>query len=39
MSKHQMAKRNSQIKHNNQIRKIKFSPELIQMLAEQQQTL
>lgn len=39
MSKHQMAKRNSQIKHNNQIQKIKFSPELIQMLAEQQQTL
>lgn len=39
MSKHQMAKRNSQIKHNNQIKKIKFSPELIQMLAEQQQTL
>lgn len=34
-----MAKRNSQIKHNNQIQKIKFSPELIQMLAEQQQTL
>lgn len=39
MSKHQMAKRNSQIKYNNQIKKIKFSPELIQMLAEQQQTL
>lgn len=39
MSKHQMAKRDSQIKHNNQIQKIKFSPELIQMLAEQQQTL
>ena len=39
MSKHQMAKRNSQIKRNNQIQKIKFSPELIQMLAEQQQTL
>lgn len=39
MNKHQMAKRNSQIKRNNQIRKIKFSPELIQMLAEQQQTL
>lgn len=39
MSKHQMAKSNSQIKHNNQIQKIKFSPELIQMLAEQQQTL
>lgn len=39
MSKHQMAKRNSQIKHNNQIKEIKFSPELIQMLAEQQQTL
>lgn len=39
MSKHQMAKRNSQIKHNNQIQKNKFSPELIQMLAEQQQTL
>lgn len=39
MNKHGMAKRNSQIKRNNQIRKIKFSPELIQMLAEQQQTL
>lgn len=39
MSKHQMAKRDSRIKHNNQIQKIKFSPELIQMLAEQQQTL
>ena len=26
MSKHQMAKRNSQIKYNNQIKKIKFSP-------------
>lgn len=35
MSKHQMAKRNSQIKHNNQIQKNRFSPELIQMLAEQ----
>lgn len=39
MNKHGMAKRNSQIKCNNQIKKIKFSPELIQMLAEQQQTL
>ena len=39
MSKHEMAKYNGQAKHNNQIQKIKFSPELIQMLAEQQQTL
>lgn len=39
MSKHEMAKHNGQVKHYNQIQEIKFSPELIQMLAEQQQTL
>lgn len=39
MSKHEMAKHNGQVKHYNQIQRIKFSPELIQMLAEQQQTL
>lgn len=39
MSKHEMAKHNGQVKRYNQIQKIKFSPELIQMLAEQQQTL
>lgn len=39
MSKHEIAKHNGQVKHYNQIQRIKFSPELIQMLAEQQQTL
>lgn len=39
MSKHETAKHNGQVKHYNQIQRIKFSPELIQMLAEQQQTL